>query len=974
MQADRWNHVRAVFDRVYEAHPAERSALLDQLCEGDATLREEVETLLVGQSPQTLHTRGESPEADRDRDVPDLMIDRYKIMHKLGEGGFGAVYLAQQLSPIVRLVALKVLKLGMDSSEVLARFEVERQALALMDHPGIARVLDAGRTSQGRPYFVMELVRGVPITSYCEANRVSIETRLDLFQQVCEAVQHAHQKGIIHRDLKPSNVLVSHHDQRAVIKIIDFGIAKATSTFLSSAGLAVTQSTMFLGTPAYMSPEQASPGSLDVDTRSDIYSLGILLYELLTGTTPFDADELSKAGYEEIRRVLREVEPPKPSTRIASRAASVSANLGTHSRVATEAAVRGDLDWIVMRAIEKDRTRRYASAAELAADVGRHLAGQAVFAAPPGWWYRAGKFAGRHRVEVLAALLVFVSLVVAVGIAGTGMVQAERAREDERRARQASDRDRDAADIARESAARNEQLALQELSRSKATLAFLREVLESPQAERFGAEVRLIDVLRRSEGMIEGRFEGLPATELEVREMLGQLLLSLGAYEDAQPHVRRSLMLALRVGTQGGGGAPTEEDFRWATRYYQPVWRVALHTGRTDEAAATLAEALRTSDAESPRVRALKKFAESLQVSTAVFRRPVPESHLSASTSIPPADSAKTREANARSGDKARDEKVRRAREELENLLVSRGERDASTISARFELAERLAAIGDRDAASKEYEAATLADRGVRSERDVARVRQRLNHAEFVAKSLPPTQAVETLSEAIAEARSQLETPSLELIRTMRTLASYQASAGDATQALSRLQEAKQLAKSTFGDLHESTYLVRVDLVVALARAGAFDEAEREAREAVRCVEESGGSGGLQRGSAYGLLAVALRGTSRYEEAEQTFAKAIELNESAFPTMPTLTFDYRLQRAGCLKSLRRWSDAEAVLLWFTESDGRTFRKGVFTSMQKAVARQLLEVYTEMELGGLDSAPQKKRYWQQWLSDHASTTK
>jgi serine/threonine protein kinase len=324
-------------------------------------------------------------------------IGPYKLIQAIGEGGMGTVWMAQQTAPVKRLVALKVIKPGMDSRQVLARFEAERQAVALMDHPNIARVLDAGATAAGRPYFVMELVKGVPITRYCDDHRLTPRQRLELFVPVCQAVQHAHQKGVIHRDLKPSNVLVAQYDGRPVPKIIDFGIAKATGQQLTEHTL-VTGFGAVVGTLEYMSPEQAELNQLDIDTRSDIYSLGVLLYELLTGSTPLEKKRLKEAALLEVLRVIREEEPPRPSARLSTtdELPAVAANRGMEPK-RLSGMVRGELDWIVMKCLEKDRSRRYETANGLAADVQRYLADEPVLACPPSAGYRLHKFARRHK-------------------------------------------------------------------------------------------------------------------------------------------------------------------------------------------------------------------------------------------------------------------------------------------------------------------------------------------------------------------------------------------------------------------------------------------------------------------------------------------------------------------------------------------------------------------------------------------------
>jgi eukaryotic-like serine/threonine-protein kinase len=426
--------VREVYLDAAELPHEQRPAFLDRACNRDADLRAEVESLLAAAAlrPEFLASPTAAPA--RPDEAIGTRIGQYRLLQEIGRGGFGAVYMAEQDQPVRRRVALKIIKLGMDTRAVIARFEAERQALAMMDHPNIARVFDAGATDAGRPYFVMELVRGEPVTRYCDRATLSVPERLDLFTQVCHAVQHAHSKGVIHRDLKPANILVSTEDGRPHAKVIDFGIAKATEQRLTDKTV-FTDFRQFIGTPEYMSPEQAE-GSLNVDTRSDVYSLGVLLYELLTGSTPFDPRELRTAAYGGIQRIIREVEPERPSTRL-SRSASLevvaSQRRTEPSRLST--LLRGDLDWIVMRALEKDRGRRYDTASALAADLGRHLAGEPVEAAPPSRGYRVRKFLRRHRVGALAGALVALSL---IGGLGTALWQASMARHDRDLARMAS--------------------------------------------------------------------------------------------------------------------------------------------------------------------------------------------------------------------------------------------------------------------------------------------------------------------------------------------------------------------------------------------------------------------------------------------------------------------------------------------------------------------------------------------------------
>ncbi|MHC5002526.1 MAG: serine/threonine protein kinase [Planctomycetota bacterium] len=452
-QAERFQQIESLFHRVRLLEPPDRAGFLDETCGEDLELRHEVESLLAHADCSTGHVdlRPSGDEAgrtivDRGRvaEGPGTRIGPYKILQQIGEGGFGVVYMAEQEEPVRRKVALKIIKLGMDTKQVIARFEAERQALALMDHPGIARVLDAGATETGRPYFVMELVKGIPITEYCDSRNLGTRERLGVFTDVCHAVQHAHHKGIIHRDIKPSNILVTLHDNRPVPKVIDFGIAKATSHRLTEKTL-FTEFRQLIGTPEYMSPDQAEISGLDIDTRTDIYSLGVVLYELLTGTTPFDTETLRTCSYAEVQRIIREVDPEKPSARLYSVMVS-GGNVGANgaktpdkprSSSAAEIArhrhsepsslsrmMRGDLDWIVMKAMEKDRTRRYETASELANDVNRYLDNQPVLAGPPSAVYKLRKFIRRHKVGVATGSLVAAALIVGLSLATVGFVRA----------------------------------------------------------------------------------------------------------------------------------------------------------------------------------------------------------------------------------------------------------------------------------------------------------------------------------------------------------------------------------------------------------------------------------------------------------------------------------------------------------------------------------------------------------------------
>ncbi len=513
------------------SHPEERKAYLEQACAGNAALRASVEALLranIGasgfmDSPAPAH--GATLDKPHDTERSGTVIGPYKLLEQIGEGGFGVVFMAEQQEPIGRKVALKVLKPGMDTRQVIARFEAERQALALMDHPSIAKVYEAGETSCGRPYFVMELVKGIPITDFCDQNQLPPRDRLELFVHVCQAVQHAHQKGIIHRDIKPTNVLVTLQDDAPLVKVIDFGIAKAMGQQLTDKTL-FTNFAQLIGTPLYMSPEQAALSNVDVDTRGDIYSLGVLLYELLTGTTPFDKERLKEAGYDEIRRIIREEEPAKPSTRISTlgqAATTVSTQRKSDPRRLSQL-LRGELDWIVMKALEKDRDRRYETAGAFAVDVQRYLHDLPVQACPPSALYRCRKFARRNKVVLAITTCMLAALALGSGLATWQWRIAE--------ARHVQ------AVQAAEKRAKAEAVA-------KAINQFLIKDLigaASPEEAR-GRKITVEEVLDKGAANIDSAFPDQPEVEAAVRMAIGQTYRSLALYPEAEQHVKRALAL-----------------------------------------------------------------------------------------------------------------------------------------------------------------------------------------------------------------------------------------------------------------------------------------------------------------------------------------------------------------------------------------------------------------------------------------------
>src|SRR4051812_36651174 len=508
--------------------PEARAEFVRNACGGDQAVLERVMKLLraFSQGGSFLESRLPGIDVTIGQPIserPGTIIGPYKLLQQIGEGGMGVVFMAEQMEPIQRTVAFKIIKPGMDTRQVIARFEAERQAVAMMDHPNIAKVLDTGTTDSGRPYFVMELVKGVPITKYCDDKQLPLRARLELFVQVCQAVQHAHQKGIIHRDIKPNNVLVAEYDDHAIPKVIDFGVAKAIAQKLTERTM-FTEFGQVLGTMEYMSPEQSKFNQLDIDTRSDIYSLGVLLYELLAGSTPVEGKRLKNAAFDEMLRIIREEEPPTPSMRLTGSATlpSIAANRQIDpARLSKD--VRGELDWIVMKALEKDRNRRYEPAAGFAADIDRHLQDEPVEAGAPSAIYRFRKFARRNKAALVSSAVVAAALFL--GLVGTTW-EAIRATHAER-------------------------IAKSEAAISQAVNGFLdRDLLGQAHPyvpyDRYKeprGELKLATVLDRAAENLDGRFPDQPLVEAALRETIGSTYNLLGHADRSIPHLKRAAEL-----------------------------------------------------------------------------------------------------------------------------------------------------------------------------------------------------------------------------------------------------------------------------------------------------------------------------------------------------------------------------------------------------------------------------------------------
>ncbi len=577
---------KEIFGQALDAPPEERIAMLDRACNGDVHLRSRVLRLLelhdaAGEfmaEPACLSRDGTIAVQATPEDLTGTTLGRYLLKARIGEGGFGMVYLAEQEHPVRRRVALKVLKAGMDSQRIIARFQSERRTLAMMEHPGIARILDAGETPEGRPYFVMEYVDGEPITDYCIRKRLSLEERLELFERVCLAVQHAHTKGVIHRDIKPSNVLVSEVDQRAEPKVIDFGIAKAIDPERDG-HTALTEAKQIVGTPEYMAPEQASSDADAIDTRTDVYALGILLYELLCGLPPFDRARLRRASPAELERIIGHEEAPRPSTRLRG------STEHEHEAKRLSRRLRGDVDWIVMRAMEKDPGRRYATTYALATDVRRYLEHEPVDAGPPSRGYRLRKLVRRHRPQFIGAAIAVVALLALVGFSLKFAADASAARGvaiDEGKL----------ANIALEAAQTREQEAAKELAKYRSIANLVREMFKSidPAVAR-GADTSVLEQMLTDSRDRMTATNPEPEVEAEVLTILGFAASSIGDDQNAEPMLKRAAELSEEL------HGPRHPQTLEALSGYA---KALVNLSRFDEAHAAFTEVLARAEANSP--------------------------------------------------------------------------------------------------------------------------------------------------------------------------------------------------------------------------------------------------------------------------------------------------------------------------------------------------------------------------------------
>jgi serine/threonine protein kinase/uncharacterized protein HemY len=817
---------RSIFiEALDKTSAAERSAYLNDACGNDDAMRRRIEKLLAAHEAAggILDHSAVSDERTGPHtplcEGPGTVIGPYKLLQQIGEGGFGVVYMAEQTEPVRRLVALKIIKPGMDTSLVIARFESERQALALMDHPNIARVLDAGATGSGLPYFVMELVKGVPITEFCDKNYLPPEARLKLFLDVCHAIQHAHHKGVIHRDVKPTNVLVTLHDGVPVVKVIDFGVAKATVQKLTERTLFTAYGQM-IGTPAYMSPEQAEMSGLDIDTRSDVYSLGVLLYELLTGTTPLQGKRLRQAGYAEMQRLIREEEAPRPSTRLSSLGESATVLAGNRGMEVKKLAqlLAGDLDWVVLKALSKDRNRRYSTPGNFAEDIERYLRHEAILARPPSTVYKLQKFAQRNRGAVVTAAAVLMALLLGTVVATW---QAVRARHAEAAAVAAAEAERQARD---EAGVREAE--------TKAVLEFVEKrvfAAARPQGQQggLGHDVTLRRAIEAALPFVEKSFTTQPLIEARLRMTLG---LSFGYLGEARTAAEQfEAARALYAQHQGADHPDTLASMHSLGLSYLNLGRYAESVKLNEETLALRKAKLGPDHPDTLRTMsnlaigyselgreadALKLHEETLALKKAKFG-PDDLETLNSMNNVAIAYSRLGRHAEA----------VKLREETLERSKTKFGVDHLSTLIYMDSLAASYTILG-RHADALKLRKEVLALRKaklspdhpdtLRAMHDLANIYEHLGrHAE----------AVKLYEETLALRRVKLGPTHAETLRTMNSLAYSYDSLGRQAEALKLREETVALRKERLGPDHPDTLQSLNDLAVSYATVGRLAEA-----------------------------------------------------------------------------------------------------------------------------------------------------
>ncbi len=832
MDANRFERISELFEAARSLPKRKCDEYLSKACADDSELRGEIEELLAEhsrQSPLDTNTPGElaglisRQKVESQTDTP-TKIDRYSIIDHIGEGGMGSVYEARQQNPD-RSVALKVIKRGMDTKQVIARFEAERQAIAMMDHPNIAQVFDAGTTEDGRPFFAMEFVRGVSIIEYCQTHTLNFHARLDLFVQVCRAIQHAHQKGIIHRDIKPSNVLVTEVDGTPVPKIIDFGIAKATDARLNTK-TAITIHGQLVGTPAYMSPEQTKLNNQHVDTRTDIYSLGVLLYELLTGTTPFTDKDLLSKGFAEMMRVINDDEPDKPSTRLITleKQGATSAIDQKNDSRKLGSLLQGDLDWIVMKCLEKNPDRRYESASALAQDIARFMHNEPVEARPPTRSYQIQKYIQRHRGQVIAGAAVMGVLLL--GIAGTtiGMIWAL---DEQANAKQSA------------VVAENEAQTAEEIVEF-----LLTDLLGAADPARMeDRDLTVRQAVSIASESIEGKFADRPGVEARVRLTIAQTLEQLGVFDQAEPHHRRQLEIYRSLEGEAGNDTINAMHSLASNLMYQ---------GRFDDAIEiTLDEIAILRDSRKPSDSQLNNALSSLGV------------------------------AYLQTGQYAKAAPI--LEETLQAKRLSNGDLDPSTLSSIHNLAGLYGQIGQSERSlelSREAYQGRLETLGPGDPRTFGS----LNLVTWMLNKLERyDEAKVILKDAIANAQARLGPTHVQTIGLIRTLANQHRKQEEFAQAEQLLTPMLAALRNTLGDKNINTFSAMRSLASDIAEQGRNDQALvlfAEALQHARAALPPSSTDLAYFISSYGA---SLTRSQRFEEAQSLFLEAEGILETAGP-------------------------------------------------------------------------------------------
>jgi serine/threonine protein kinase/tetratricopeptide (TPR) repeat protein len=958
-----FKQVREIFLAAVErADPKERESYLRQACGDDAPLRHRVEALLrrhdqadnfleqPALDPAALLSATPPHEQDTGlrQDTAGTRLGPYQLLQKIGEGGMGAVWIAEQQEPVRREVAVKVIRAGLDSAPVVARFEAERQALALMDHPHIAKVHDGGSTADGRPFLVMELVKGVPITRYCDEQRLTPRQRLELFVPVCEAIQHAHQKGVIHRDVKPSNVLVVPYDGRPVVKVIDFGIAKAVGPRLTEKSLHTEFGTL-VGTLEYMSPEQAELNNQDIDTRSDVYSLGVLLYELLTGTTPLTAERLARSPLLEVLRVIREEEPPRPSTRLSdSKEAlpSISAQRQTEPAKLCKL-LRGELDWLVLKALEKDRNRRYDTANAFARDVAHFLNDEPVEACPPSAAYRLKKFIGRNKGKVIAASVVLCSLLA--GMIGTtmGLVWAVR--------------ERDAKEDARKDAVASEaeaQKRLAQIEKGNEILTSIFTDLDIRQVREGTEPIEAVLARRlvKAAGQLEAQAVGEPLMVADLQEHLGKTLLSLSHPRDAIPLFVKAR--ETRTARLGADHPDTLSSMGHLAAAY-------LDDGKLDLALPLLKETVKLMKAKIGADHtntlssmdylakayvdagkldlALPLFEESLKLSKVKRGVDHPETLASMSNlALGYRSAGKLDLALPLFEESLKLSKVKRGADHPETLVsmnnlalgyysagkldlalplleetlklmkVKLGAEHANTLSCMGNLAQGYADTGKRDLALPLFEETLKRMKARRGADHPQRLKTMNNLAIAYARARKLDLALPLFEETLKLMKARRGRDHPDTLACMGNLAAVYLSAGKPDLALPHFQEAVAgVEKQRFQ--HPHAVSIVTNLIACLERLQQFDQAETWLRKRLALIKEQAGADSVAYATALGELASFLVQRQKWAEAEPVLREDLAIRKKKKPEAWG-TFELMSVLGGALLHRKKYADAEPLLL------------------------------------------------------------